>query len=109
MGTTATLEGYLSITYRPDMDFVDRVLVERHVVDAAAGRHRVLDVMIVEVTLSKGKVVTDVPAVVFEINSPEVRFDDIMDRCFDYARLGCGTSSSSTRITSGLGFSKMAR
>ena len=59
-------------------------------VDAATGRHRVPDLMIVEVPYTKGKVVTDVPAVVVEIKSPEDTFDDILDRCFDYEKLAVG-------------------
>jgi Uma2 family endonuclease len=119
--TTATLDQYLNTSYEPDRDFVDGVLVERHVgsqrqglfqaalamffgrfmkshriavfiatrlqVDAATGRHRVPDLMVVELPVRLGKVVTDVPPLVVEIKSPEDTFDDIMDRCFDYERL----------------------
>jgi Uma2 family endonuclease len=56
-------------------------------VDAARGRHRIPDMMIVEVPYSKGKVVTDIPAVIIEIKSPDDTFDDIVDRCFDYEKL----------------------
>jgi Uma2 family endonuclease len=59
-------------------------------VDAASGRHRIPDVMIVEAPYSKGKVVTDVPAIIVEIKSPDDTFDGIVDRCFDYERLGVG-------------------
>lgn len=119
--TLVSLEQYLNTAYEPDRDFVDGVLVERHVgtqrhglflaalagfygqymnshriavfiatrllVDAATGRHRVPDLMVVEVPVTKGKVVTDVPAVVVEIKSPDDTFDDILNRCFDYERL----------------------
>jgi Uma2 family endonuclease len=56
-------------------------------VDAARGRHRIPDVMIVEAPYAKGKVVTDVPAIIIEIKSPDDTFDDIVDRCFDYEKL----------------------
>jgi Uma2 family endonuclease len=54
------------------------------------GRHRIPDVMIVEAPYSKGKVVTDVPAIIVEIKSPDDTFDDIVDRCFDYEKLTVG-------------------
>jgi Uma2 family endonuclease len=56
-------------------------------VDADTGRHRVPDVMIVEAPYTRGKIVTDVPAIVLEIKSPDDTFDDILDRCFDYEKL----------------------
>jgi len=62
----------------------------RLLVDAASGRHRIPDVMIVEVPYSKGKVVTDVPAIILEVKSPDDTFDDIVDRCFDYEKLTVG-------------------
>jgi Uma2 family endonuclease len=54
------------------------------------GRHRIPDVMIVELPYSQGKVVVDVPAIVVEIKSPDDTFDDIVDRCFDYEKLTVG-------------------
>ena len=54
------------------------------------GRHRIPDVMIVEAPYSKGKVVTDVPAIIIEIKSPDDTFDDVVDRCFDYEKLTVG-------------------
>jgi len=36
----------------------------------------------------KGKIVTDVPALVIEIKSPDGSSDDIIDKCFEYERLG---------------------
>jgi Uma2 family endonuclease len=59
-------------------------------VDAARGRHRIPDMMIVEAPYAKGKVVTDVPAIIIEIKSPDDTFDDIVDRCFDYEKLTVG-------------------
>jgi Uma2 family endonuclease len=119
-----SLHEYLNTSYEPDRDFVDGVLVERHVgsqrhgllqaalagffgqymksnriavfiatrllVDVATGRHRVPDVMIVEIPYTQGKVVTDVPAIVVEIKSPDDTFDDIVDRCFEYHKLTVG-------------------
>ena|SRR5271157_1022129 len=65
-----------------------RVLPEaRLLVNAATRRHRVPDVMAVEVPYQKGKVVVDVPAIVVEILSPDDTFDDILDRCLDYETL----------------------
>ncbi|MGA2114443.1 MAG: Uma2 family endonuclease [Bryobacteraceae bacterium] len=124
MGTTSasiSLDQYLNSAYEPDRDFVDGVLLERHVgtqrhallqtflavffsqyrkshrinvftecrllVDAAARRYRIPDVMALEVPYTKGKVVVDVPAVIVEIKSPDDTFDDIVDRCFDYEKL----------------------
>jgi Uma2 family endonuclease len=54
------------------------------------GRYRIPDVMIVETPYSKGKVVTDVRAIIIEIKSPDDTFDDILDRCFDYEKLTVG-------------------
>lgn len=127
MSTASTLvsvEEYLNRAYKPDRDFVDGVVLERHggtqrhsllqailtsffgqyrkshrigvfpearlLVDAASGRHRIPDVMVLEVPYTKGKVVVDVPAIVVEIKSPDDTFDDLVDRCFDYQKLGVG-------------------
>jgi Uma2 family endonuclease len=62
----------------------------RLLVDAASGRHRIPDVMVLEVPYTNGKVVVDVPAIVVEIKSPDDTFDDLVDRCFDYQKLGVG-------------------
>ena len=68
-----------------------KVLTEaRLLVDAASRRYRIPDVMVLEIPYGKGKVVVDVPAIVVEIKSPDDTFDDIVDRCFDYERLGVG-------------------
>jgi Uma2 family endonuclease len=122
--TLISVEEYLNRAYEPDRDFVDGVVLERHVgtqrhsilqailtiffgqyrkshrisvfpearllVDAGSGRHRVPDVMVLEVPYTKGKVVVDVPAIVVEIKSPDDSFDDLVDRCFDYQKLGVG-------------------
>ena len=121
--TLVSLDEYLQSAYEPDKEFVDGVLLERHVgtqrhgllqtflilffgqyikshrialftetrlrVDVT-GRHRIPDVMIVELPYSQGKVVVDVPAIVVEIKSPDDTFDDIVDRCFDYEKLTVG-------------------
>ena len=124
MDTTSalvSLDEYLNSAYEPDRDYVDGVLLERHVgtqrhallqtilavffsqyrkshrinvftecrllVDGATGRHRIPDVMVLEVPYTKGKVVVDVPAIIVEIKSPDDTFDDIVDRCFDYEKL----------------------
>jgi Uma2 family endonuclease len=68
-----------------------RVFAETRLrVDAARGRHRIPDVMVLEVPFSPGKVVVNVPAIIIEIKSPDDTFDDIVDRCFDYEKLTVG-------------------
>src|SRR5207302_7844171 len=54
----------------------------------ATRRYRIPDVMVLETPYQKGKVAVDVPAVVVEIKSPDDTFDDIVDRCFEYQKLG---------------------
>lgn len=54
------------------------------------GVYRAPDVLVLEIPYQKGKVVTDVPAVVVEIKSPKDTFDEIVDRCFEYEKLGVG-------------------
>ena len=56
----------------------------RLLVNATTGRHRVPDVLVLEIPYEKGKVVVDVPAIIVEIKSPDDTFDDIIDKCFDY-------------------------
>ncbi|HEY2384334.1 MAG TPA: Uma2 family endonuclease [Terriglobia bacterium] len=116
-----SVDEYLNTSYKPDMDYVDGVLVRRNVgtqqhgslqailciyfgqfrkthrirvfpetrllVDSAARRYRVPDLLILGVPYTKGRVVVDPPAVIVEIKSPEDTFDDIVDRCFDYQRI----------------------
>jgi len=60
----------------------------RLLVNAKTGRHRIPDVMALETPFRRGKVVVDVPVIVVEIKSPDDTFDDIVERCFDYVRLG---------------------
>jgi len=59
-------------------------------IDAASRRYRVLDVLVLATPYQKTRVITDVPLVIIEINSPEDTFDDIFSRCFDYEKLGVG-------------------
>jgi Uma2 family endonuclease len=56
--------------------------------NAVTGRHVVPDVMVVERPYTKGRIVVDVAAVVIEVKSPEDRFDEIIDKCFEYAAAG---------------------
>ncbi len=51
-------------------------------------RYVVPDVMVVERPYQRGLEVTDVPAVVIEVKSPSDRFDEIIDKCFEYAAFG---------------------
>ena len=60
----------------------------RLLVDAKSNRYRIPDVTVLEVPYQKGKVVTDVPAIVIEIKSPDDTFDDMVDKCFEYESLG---------------------
>src|SRR5215467_3994062 len=64
-----------------------RTFTETRLLVNPAGRHRIPDVMVLNTPYRKGKVVTDAPAVVVEIKSPDDTLDDIMDRCFDYEKL----------------------
>jgi Uma2 family endonuclease len=113
MGSTATLislDEYLSTSYEPDKEFVHGVLVGRNVGTQLHGMlqtvvvvftetrlrmdtssaHRVPDVQVLEIPYKKGRVVTDVPAIVIEIKSPYDTFDEIVDKCFEYEKLAVG-------------------
>ncbi|HEY1338693.1 MAG TPA: Uma2 family endonuclease [Bryobacteraceae bacterium] len=57
-------------------------------IDGETARHRIPDVMTVPVPYQDAKVITNVPVITIEIKSPDDTFDDIVDRCFDYERLG---------------------
>jgi Uma2 family endonuclease len=54
----------------------------------AVGRHRLPDILVLEPPFQEEQVVTDVPVITVEIKSPEDTFDDIVDKCFEYAALG---------------------
>lgn len=49
---------------------------------------RVPDVLVLEEPYQVSKVVTDVPVITVEIKSPDDKFDDIVDKCFEYEALG---------------------
>jgi Uma2 family endonuclease len=51
-------------------------------------RHRVPDVMLLELPYQKGKVVTDVPAVTVEILSPDDSLAEVLEKCREYHALG---------------------
>jgi Uma2 family endonuclease len=59
-------------------------------VETATGRHRIPDVMALDLPFTPGRVVVDAPAIVVEIKSPDDTFDDIVGRCFDYEAMGIG-------------------
>lgn len=67
-----------------------RVFTETRLRVDASGSHRIPDVMVLEIPYKKGKVVTDVPAIVVEIKSPYDTFDDIVGKGFEYEKLGVG-------------------
>lgn len=52
------------------------------------GRNRIPDVMVLENPYTKGRVVTDVPAVAIEIKSPGDTLDEVIGKCLEYADLG---------------------
>jgi Uma2 family endonuclease len=54
----------------------------------STGRYRIPDLMVLEQPYSKGTVVTDVPAAVIEIKSPDDTLDEVMDKCLEYSALG---------------------
>jgi Uma2 family endonuclease len=53
-----------------------------------ASRHRIPDVMVLEIPYQKGKVISDIPAITVEIKNPDDSFDDIVEKCFEYEALG---------------------
>jgi len=55
-----------------------------------ARRHRIPDVLVLEVPYNQGKIVTDIPVITVEIKSPDDTFDEIVDKCFEYETLGVG-------------------
>lgn len=60
----------------------------RLLVDASGKRYRIPDVLVLELPYHEGRVVVDPPAIVVEIKSPEDTFDDIVDKGFEYGKLG---------------------
>src|SRR5450755_2379806 len=60
----------------------------RLLVDALTCRYRVPDILVLNTPYKKAKVVLDVPAIVVEITSPDDTFDNVVDKCFEYERLG---------------------
>ncbi len=60
----------------------------RLLMDAATRRYRIPDVMVLEEPHTKTEVVTDVPAVVVEIKSPDDTLDEVIEKCLEYAALG---------------------
>jgi len=55
-----------------------------------ARRHRIPDVLVLEIPYNQGKIVTDIPVITVEIKSPDDTFDEIVDKCFEYENLGVG-------------------
>jgi Uma2 family endonuclease len=45
-------------------------------------------VLLLELPYNRGQIVTDVPSITVEIKSPGDKFDDIVDKCFEYEALG---------------------
>jgi Uma2 family endonuclease len=60
----------------------------RLLVDALTCRYRVPDILVLNMPYKKAKVVLDVPAIVVEITSPDDTFDSVVDKYFEYERLG---------------------
>jgi Uma2 family endonuclease len=67
-----------------------KVLPEARLRVKTSGAYRIPDLLVLERPYKRGKVVEDVPAVVIEINSPDDRFDQVVDKCFEYESLGVG-------------------
>jgi len=57
-------------------------------VDPVTNRYRVPDVLVIHGPYPKGKAITDIPVIIVEVQSPDDTLESIMDRCFDYERLG---------------------
>ena len=55
-----------------------------------ARRHRIPDVLALEIPYTQGKIITDIPVITVEIKSPDDTFDEIVDKCFEYETLGVG-------------------
>jgi len=55
-----------------------------------ARRHRIPDVLVLEIPYTQGKIITDIPVITVEIKSPDDTFDEIVDKCFEYETLGVG-------------------
>ncbi len=60
----------------------------RLLLNASNNRHRIPDVMVIEEPYLKGTVITDIPAIVIEIKSPDDILDEVIDKCLEYADLG---------------------
>jgi Uma2 family endonuclease len=43
---------------------------------------------VLQTPYTRSKVTVDVPLVVVEVKSPDDRFDDVMEKCFEYSKLG---------------------
>jgi Uma2 family endonuclease len=57
-------------------------------ISAATGRHRIPRRDGARTPYTRGRVITDVPAIVVEIKSPDDTFDAIFEKCLEYASLG---------------------
>jgi len=89
----ATLQSIVAGYFR-DLRHTHRVIAlteARMLVDPASGRHRIPDVLVLKIPFQRGRVVTEVPLVVVEIQSPDDNFEDMVERCFDYEKHGAGT------------------
>jgi Uma2 family endonuclease len=64
------------------------VLTECRLFMANTGRHRIPDITVLERPHGRERVVTDVPAAVIEIKSPNDTLDEIFNKCLEYADFG---------------------
>jgi Uma2 family endonuclease len=64
------------------------VFTECRLFMSTTGRYRIPDIMVVEHPYAKGRVVTDVPAAVIEIKSPDDTLDEVVEKCLEYSALG---------------------
>jgi Uma2 family endonuclease len=52
---------------------------------STTGHHRIPGIMVLERPHGRSRVVTDVPAAVIEIKSPRDTFDEVLDKCLEFA------------------------
>jgi Uma2 family endonuclease len=64
------------------------IVTEARLYMSNTGRHRIPDIMVLERPHGRGRVVTDVPAAVIEVKSPDDTFDEVIEKCLEYNDFG---------------------
>jgi len=86
-GMLQLIAGSFSFPFRASHGL--RTMTEcRLLVSASGNRHRIPNVMVLEEPYTNGNVITDVPAIVIGIKSPDDTLDAVIDKCLEYATLG---------------------